>query len=468
MPAGSVLLMIILIPLLGGFYIFRTDEKDFSADIKSASVWTAAFAFLMSLILFFSAKENFSFFDIPFSANGISVYMIASTTLLILIGVVIGCDEIKSNVRQFHALSLFLESLLVMLFSTADIFAFYILFELILLTAFVLLGVFSKDSVCASKFFAVLSVGAIFLLCGVVYLAETTGITETDVLIKYAFTEEQRNIIFTMFFIGFAPQAALFPLHIWLPDSYAKPPISVSVIFAGILSKIGVFGMLTILVPLTKSTDPIVQKYIFIGAIITIGYATLAALAHRNVKRITAYISISYSAIIVSGIFSYNVEGIFGAFFNMTVHGFIVSALLVTFRIIENHFGTQNNVSGVSAALPNFSKTASIPMFAVISVPLLPCFVGNFLIISGNFNKHVFLSSILCFLIACSVFYGLKMRHDIFFGESNRKKSKLSNVECLCLYPLVLFVIIAGVIPDKFFCFAKDELFKICRAESES
>jgi NADH-quinone oxidoreductase subunit M len=310
-----------------------------------------------------------------------------------------------------------------------------------------------------------LSVGAIFLFCGVIYLIETTGITEINILSKYAFSSEQKKNIFTMLFIGFAFQTALFPLHIWLPDSHAKPPVAVSVIFSGVLLKIGIFGMMTILLPVTKGVDYFMQKCIFISAIITIAYATLAAFVQRDIKKTIAYISIIHTAIMVIGIFSYNVDGIFGAFFNMIAHSFIVTAMSVTVHIIENHFGKQRDVKGVSIVLPYFSKTALIPILAVISVPLLPCFVGNFLIISGSFSRHVFLSSFLCFLIAGSVLYGLKTYHRIFFGENNQKKTKLSNTECVCLYPVILCVFVMGVIPDKIFSFAKDELLKICNAD---
>jgi NADH-quinone oxidoreductase subunit M len=214
--------------------------------------------------------------------------MVAITTFLTLISVIIGCSEIKTDARRFHVAVLFLECLSVMLFSTADILVFYILFELILITAFLLLGIFSKDPICASKFFIMLSVGGIFLFCGVIYLIETTGITEINILSKYAFSFEQKRNIFAMLFIGFAFQTALFPLHIWLPDSHAKPPISVSVIFSGVLLKIGIFGMMTILVPIVKSIDYFTQRCIFISAITTIVYATLAAFVQRDIKKTTA------------------------------------------------------------------------------------------------------------------------------------------------------------------------------------
>ncbi|MDR2781986.1 MAG: NADH-quinone oxidoreductase subunit M [Holosporaceae bacterium] len=462
MSAGSILLLVALIPLLGSFHILLMDKKDFSINVKLASVWTAAFAFLLSMILFFLAKESFLFFDISFLINGISTYMIAITTFLILISVIIGCDEIKNNVRQFHVTVLFLESLLVMLFSTADILVFYVLLELVLVIAFMLLGVFAKDSICASKFFIILSIGAIFLFFGVIYLIETTGITEINVLSEYTFTQEQKNFIFAMFFIGFAHQMALFPLHIWLPDSHTKPPISISIILAGILLKIGAFGMITIVLPIIKCINKCMQEYIFIAAIFTIAYATLAAITQRDIKRMVAYVSIIQTATIVIGIFSYNVDGVFGAFFNMIAHSFVVATMLIIIRIIENHFG-KRNVEGISVVLP--SKMALTPILAIISVPLLPCFVGNFLIISGSFCRHAFLSSGLCFLIACSVLYGLKTYHNMFFGENNQKKSKLTNIECVCLYPAVLCTVIIGVVPDRVLHLVKDELYKICSVE---
>jgi NADH-quinone oxidoreductase subunit M len=441
------------------------NEDDHTNNLKLTSVWVAFFTFLLAITSFFCAKENFSFFDVSFSVNGVSICMIAATTFLILIGVIIGCDEIKNNRRQFHVLVLLLESLLIMLFSTIDILVFYILFELILLVAFVLLGVSSKDSICASKFFIILSIGAIFLFCGIAYLIEITGITEINILAKYTFTSEQKKIIFTTFFIGFAGQMALFPLHIWLPDSHTKPPVAVSIVFAGALLKIGAFGMITILLPLTKNINFLVQKYIFITAIITIGYATLAAIVQRDFKRMISYISIIHMAIISMGIFSYTTNGILGAFFNLVAHGFIVSTLLVIIYIINSR-RKQRSAEGFSLAIPlNFSSMALAPTLAIISAPFLPYFVGNFLIITGTFQRHTILSSILCVFIVCSILYGLKIYHQIFWGENNQKKAKLRPIECLCLYPLVVCTLVMGVIPNKILIFAKEELCKICGGE---
>jgi NADH-quinone oxidoreductase subunit M len=128
----------------------------------------------------------------------------------------------------------------------------------------------------------------------------------------------------------------------------------------------------------------------------------------------------------------------------------------------------QYKAEGIHSTLPDFSSMTLAPTLAIISAPLFPYFVGNFLIISGSFQRHIILSSILCILIVCSILYGLKIYHQIFCGENNQKKTQLRPIECLCLYPLVACTMIMGIIPDKTLTFAKEELYKICGGEIES
>ncbi|MDR1982442.1 MAG: NADH-quinone oxidoreductase subunit M [Holosporaceae bacterium] len=462
-PADSILLLAILIPLFGVGRILRIDERNFSTNIKLVAVWTTAFAFLLSLALLSSAKGKFSFFDFQFSINSISVHMIVVTTLLVLVSVGISYNRINVHLKKFYIPVLILEFLLVMLFSTNDILIFYILFELILITAFILVGVFTEDAICASKFFIILSIGAIFIFLGVIYLIETTGITEIDILSKYTFKHEQEWMIFAMFFTGFACQTALFPLHIWLPDSHTKPPMPVSILLSGILLKIGAFGMITILLPIAKNINLLLCDYIFTFSIITIGYATLSALLQRDMKRIIAHLSIIHMSIITIGIFSCNVDGISGAFLNIISSSLVTTACFLIIDVMENRFGSRSSdISGVSAAIPYISTVALVPILAIAFTPPLPCFVGDFLIISGCLKNHFFMFLTLYLLVTFGMFRGFKIYQNVFSGECNWGRSSLTNNELMCLLPLVILILAIGIYPNMILHPIKDEISKIC------
>jgi NADH-quinone oxidoreductase subunit M len=389
------------------------------------------------------------------------------TALLTLAAVAVSYGEQNSNLKRFHILVLSLESLLIALFSTADIFMFYVLLQLILTVAFVLLGIFAKDSICASKFFVILSAGAIFILGGVIYLVDTSGITEIDVLSKYTFTLGQERVIFSLFFIGFACQSAIFPLHVWAPDSHTKPPTSISILLSGILLKIGAFGMITILLPIAKNSEFIFRGYIFAAAVVTMLYAALSMLLQKDLKKIIAYVSIVQMAIIAIGIFSGDVDGISGAFFSVIANSLATTTLLIIVGVVENRFGTRNlNISGVSQAIPYISPIAFVSIMALASVPPTPCFSGNLLILFGCWPNNYFTSVVICFLIVFGVVYGLKIYWKVFEGECKLKKSKLTNGELGCLLPLVALMVVVGVYPDKIIHSVKGEISKILMVKS--
>jgi NADH-quinone oxidoreductase subunit M len=354
-----------------------------------------------------------------------------------------------------------------MLFSTADVLAFYILLQLVLIVAFVLLGVFAKDPVCASKFFVILSTGAIFILCGAMYLIDTAGITEIDILSKYTFTLEQERVFFPLFFIGFACLSAIFPLHVWAPDSHTEAPAFVSLLLSGILLKIGAFGMITILLPIAKNSLFVFREYVLTAAVVTAGYAALSALVQKDLKRIVAYISIIQMAIVTVGIFSGDADGASGAFFNMIANSFATAALLIVVDILEDRFGDRSlNLSGVSQAMPYVSPIALTFIMALTSVPALPCFTGNFLILAGCWSSDYLATAALCFLTAFGVVYGLKIYWKVFCGECNLKKSSLSGNELGCLLLLLALVLAVGIHPDKIIHSAKSEISKILMVKS--
>ncbi|MDR0678205.1 MAG: hypothetical protein LBF44_01560 [Holosporaceae bacterium] len=463
MPANSILLLTLLIPLFGVGRILRINEKDFSTNIKLVSIWTATFTFLLSLTLFLSTNGKFSFFDLQFSINSISTYMISMTTFLTLISVCIGYDRINFQLKKFHALVLILEFFSIMLFSTNDILIFYILFELILITTFILVGIFTGNSIGSSKFFTILSIGSVFIFFAVIYLIETAGITEIDILSKYTFKHEQECMIFAMFFTGFACQTALFPLHIWLTDSCNESPTPVSILLSGILLKIGVFGMMTILLPIAKNINLLLRGYILIFSTITIGYATLSALLQRNMKKIVVCISIIHMAIITIGIFSCRVDGISGAFLNILSSGLITTACLLVIDIFENRCRNYSptDVSGTPATLPYISTMALIPMLAIAFTSPLPCFIGDFLIMS-EWKNSSFIFLILYSLATWSAFHGFKTYQNTLFNECNLAKLRPTNNELICLPPLVILILVVGIYPKIILQPTKDEISKIC------
>jgi NADH-quinone oxidoreductase subunit M len=198
------------------------------------------------------------------------------------------------------------------------------------------------------------------------------------------------------------------------------------------------------------------------------GYATLSALLQSSMKKILACISVIHMSIITIGIFSCNVDGISGAFLNIISSSLIITACLLIIDVIENRFGGYDvGISGISAAIPYISTLALIPTIAMAPTPPLPCFIGDFLIISG-WKNDPFMFLILCFLATLGAFHGFKTYQRIFSGECNLEKSRLTNNELVCLFPPVILILAIGIYPNMILQLIKDEISNICAWNNEN
>jgi NADH-quinone oxidoreductase subunit M len=309
--------------------------------------------------------------------------------------------------------------------------------------------------------------GNIFVFCGAVYLISIGGVSEINILARYTLSPRQENIAFLLFTMGFACQIPLFPFHIWLPDSYDTPPTAVSIMFAGILSKISLFGMVTMLLPIARNAVPAFGGYVFTAAIVTAVYAAISALSQRDLGRVVSASSLLCTAIAVIGIFSFTEEGISGAIIHMTAHGFIIAALLVIIAAIKSRFGSHDTgIRGVSRAIPGISLVAAVPLLALASLPPLPGFVGNFLILFGCWENHPLLSAAVSLLTAFGAFLTFKIFFGIFAGECELPPVPLTVGERSCLLPMAALILLPGIFSNGIVRFVKHDVAVIVGRES--
>ena len=427
----NLLPFIISIPILGILCILLMDEEKLSNNIKLLSTWASAFAFLLtSIFLYLSTEIKLSHFALEI------------TVFITMICVLTSKDEIINDVKKFHILLLFLESLLLCIFSTSSIITFFVLLELIVIIAFFLMGSFSKKSEIAFKFLFSQLCGSIFIFFAAVYIVSITGTAEIDIISKYTFSINQERIIFLTFLIGFAFQSILFP------KIHEQTTASISVFLSGVFFIIGIFGIITILMPIAKNSFCVFQKYILYLSIITMTYAVITASQQTDLKKNISYISLVHISIIIIGVFSCNINGIAGAFFNAISHSFIIPMMYIVTSIIENRFGDRNanNLSNISRSFLSLSCFALIPILSVIFTPLFPCFSGFILIISGYFPDHFLSTAVVCFITLCGSFHAIKVYANMFFREENSsKKQSLNNNELICLAHCLLGIILIGI-----------------------
>ncbi len=450
MIANNLFWFIVFIPLLGSFCVSRIDETQGRDNIKKVTIWTTLFVLLLSFGLLIHEEQMLQLYFNKFSLNSLSVSFIIVTSALMFVSALLGRQEIRHDIKSFYILMMLSQSLLIMLFATTNILLFYILFELSLIVIFLQLGIFTKGAICSSKFLIVLSFGALLILFGVIYIFGITGTADINALIKYEFTPAQELIIFSALFTGFACKTALFPMSIWLPDAHTQSPTTMSVILSGVLLKIGVFGMIRILLPIANNGCHECQHIVFLVSVLTIMYAIIASLSQKDLKRIIAYISIVHMGIITIGIFSLDINGISGAFYNMLAHSFVIPMLFVIVHVIERNFSTRDieKISGLAASAPYFSTLTLIPALSVISIPLFPCFTGEFLILTEVMKEHFKLAITLCILIMCSMFYFFRIYQRIFFGEKTKKYFVICTEDICGLALLSIGIITLCVTPN--------------------
>ena len=460
MISNNILSIILLAPLLGALAILFIDNKldEQNKNSSYVALWVSGTAFLFSLFLFYDQDlssslymrnyaENladFAFsFNKYFSLNHISIIFISLTTFITFISFIVGYDEIVTKRKVFSILVLLLESLCCALFSTSNIVIFYACFEAILIPMYFILGINGDNFKVGRKFFICLLIGSIFLLAGIIYTISLTGVTNINSLANFYFSSKQASILFITMFVGLAFKTAIFPFHIWLPDTHTLAPTSASIILSGVFLKVGCYGLLVLLINILPKTSLLYSQTICgLSAIGVIYGAVMACLKKYEFKRLIAYASISHIGIIVIGIFSFNSLGISGAVFQMVSHSITSCGLFIIAYILKK-YKVEN--------LKQYSIIFFIIFLSGVSFPLTSNFIGEFYVLSSVFYTHT-LSSI-CILIAefISMFYLFEKFRKTFFGLQTRvEKMTMSYFLSIPVCVIAGIIILLGVFSHKF------------------
>ncbi|GHU11486.1 NADH dehydrogenase subunit M [Alphaproteobacteria bacterium] len=425
----SASLFVILIPLISALCIIKIDEKNLQLNIKLVSIWSSGFVFALTtgLLLFFDDHEAIYYYEyFSLNINRISIYFMEVTAFITLMCTIIAKNEIDHDVKKFNIMVMVLESSMLMLFSITNILLYSCLLEIIVLAAYFLVGFFSTKRKYPSKDLIILFSGVIFVILGTVYIISVTGVREIYVLSKYSLSFNQELIFFVMFFMGLYCISGLFPLHLWTADSY---PTSVFILLLGAISLIGGFGMINILIPIAKNVYLQVHDYISHIVLISVIYFTLSASAQRDYQRILAHISTANISVSLMGLFSCHAEGIVGAIYNMMTNSVTITSLLVI------------NDKGLLCS-PSLAKISIIPLLTILSMPLLPLFYGEFLIIYSMLRENLVFGILLCAILMPGMFFAVKT----FCEQCNIGiEKKISGYDFFYLIPPVVFIVALGI-----------------------
>ena len=464
-----ILSLLIFFPFIGALVILLINKNDQSYEkkVKDIGLWVSIINFLLSLILLYSFDktesqfqfiENFKLINdlgiyYYLGIDGISLSFILLTTLLIPICIITSWNKISKNVSYFIALFLIIECFLIGVFSSLDLFIFYIFFEGSLIPLFLIIGIWGgSNRVYASyKFFLFTIFGSLLMLLGILTLYFYSGTSQLTLLININIPFILQIWLFLSFFASFAIKIPMWPFHTWLPDAHVEAPTAGSVILAGIILKLGGYGFLRFSLPLFPEASEFFAPFIFILSLIAIIYISLVALAQTNIKKLIAYSSVAHMGFVTIGIFSRNLEGLQGSVFQMISHGLISAALFLSAGFLIDKMKTKNidNFGGLWNQMPIFSVFFMVYCLGAISFPGTTGFIGEFLILLGAFKINFLIAFIAAFGVILSACYVLWLYNRVCFGNNNfRGISDLNAQEMLVFLIFLLLIVILGIYPN--------------------
>jgi len=391
--------------------------------------------------------------------DGVALLLIGLTAVLTPVSILASWREIDRNVKTFHILILLLETGMLGVFASLDLFLFYVFWEVVLIPMYFLIGIWGTGRRVRSalKFFIYTMAGSVLMLAAILYCSSAVG-GSFDLVTWYAhkFGLMEQLFLFGAFAIAFAIKVPIVPFHTWLPDAHTDAPTAGSVILAGILLKMGTYGFYRFAMPLFPMAVVKFAPLILILSVIGIVYGGLVAMVQPDIKRLVAYSSVSHLGFVMLGLFSLQPEAAQGAVLQMINHGLSTGALFLMVGMLYERRHTRMIVDygGVARTVPVVAAAFILMTLSSIGLPGLNNFVGEFLVLLGSFQTRTAYAAVSISGVVISAIYMLWLVERVFFGEiRNEENLKLPDLrvrEYWVLAPIVLVVFIIGVWPRPF------------------
>ena len=469
-----ILSSLLLIPLVGIFLISSVISYDSNTKINLYYKYIAFSSSIVNLIVsliiyimfnfntnqfqFVQENYNLSYFDVYLGIDGISIYFVLLTTIIIPIAILSNWNSITENIRSYLIIILLLETLLLGVFLVLDILLFYIFFESILPPLFLLIGLFGSSNKVRASFYIFLYTlwGSLFLLLSILSISSITGTTDFDALFKINFDYNTQMFLFCGIFIAFAVKTPTIFLNNWLLKAHVESPLGGSIILAGIVLKLSLYGIFRLILPILPKVSLNYTYIIYTIGVITIVYASFSTLRTTDIKELIAYSSVSHAAVYLIGVFSNTIQGIEGGILLGIAHGFVSSGLFICAGgILYDRSGTRliHFYKGIAQLMPLFSIFFFILCLGNCGAPLTLNFIGEFMSLYGVFEKLPLLGILASSSIVLSAAYTIYMFNRIGFGGSFSKFFEenihdITKREFFLLFILVLLTVIFGIYPS--------------------
>ncbi len=390
--------------------------------------------------------------------DGISIFLLVLTSILIMVCILSMWERVVYRVKELLIVIFVIEFILMNAFTVLDMLMFYILFESILIPMFLLIGIWGsrrRKIHAAYQFFMYTLVGSIMMLIGIVLIQMKTGGTDIYLLENLKWEDGREKVIWIGIFIGMAVKIPMVPVHIWLPEAHVEAPTVGSVILAGLLLKLGMYGMIRYLIPVFPEVTESYKGLVYVLSMISVVYASITTIRQVDVKKIIAYSSIAHMNCGMVGLYSNTVEGIEGAIYLMLSHGIISSGLFLGVGILYERYGTRviRYYGQIASIMPVYAILMFVLTLGNISFPGTSGFVGEFILLYGVLKRSGIGVIVLLIGVILGIVYGIWMYNRIFFGKMGLMRggemgSDLNRVETAYMGILIGIVIYMGVQPN--------------------
>jgi NADH-quinone oxidoreductase subunit M len=398
--------------------------------------------------------------------DGINLWLLLLTTVLVPVAMLVSWQFLDERPEtDAHSYAFFLLALqtgVLGVFAAMDLVLFYIFWEVVLVPIYFLIGRWGgKRRVYATlKFFLYTMAGSALMLVAILAMAvlnyQETGVLTFNLVSLYNLPLRWTAQIwlFLAFALAFAVKAPVWPLHTWLPDAYQESPTPVTILLAGVLSKMGIYGLIRFCLPLFPDAVQALRPWIWLLALAGILYGSLIALVQRDMKRIVAYSSLAHLGMIVAGVFAANIQGIQGSLLQSVSHGLTVAALFVFVGFLESRRGTRivDDFGGLWKSIPLLGTLLLTVIMASIGLPGLSGFPGEFTLLVGVFQESAAAAAFAALGIVLGAWYMLNLFRNAFAGPLDRAENRtlpdLRRREAVIILPLVVLMFVIGILPN--------------------
>ncbi len=465
----GILTGLLVLPLIGAvFVLLQKNDEAGARNARWAAFWTTIVTFLLSLVAlarFDNAKAGFQLVErmnwlgdtivYQLGVDGVAMPFVILTTFLMPFCIAASFYSIKDRTKEYYALFLLLETLMIGVFASLDLVLFYVFFEAGLIPMFLIIGIWggARRIYASFKFFLYTLLGSVLMLLAIMAMYWSAGTTDIVKLLAFKFPSGMQYWLWLAFFASFAVKMPMWPVHTWLPDAHVEAPTAGSVILAGILLKMGGYGFIRFSLPMFPEASLYFANFVFALSVIAIVYTSLVAMMQEDIKKLIAYSSVAHMGFVTMGLFTLNAQGVQGAVFQMVSHGLVSGALFLCVGIVYDRMHTRmiSAYGGLVNKMPLYALVFLLFTMANVGLPGTSGFVGEFLTLLGSYKANTWVAFFATTGVILSAAYALWLFARVVYGKLEKHELEaipdLDKRELALLVPLALLVVWFGVQP---------------------